>query len=568
MAQNDLNEKGTGSLEVSLRGYDLIRDPMLNKGTGFPPEERRELGIEGLLPEQYNSMDVQARRIYQSIALKDDALEKYIGLMALQDRNEYLFYRVLNDYLEEFMPIVYTPTVGRATQNFSLVFRRGRGVWITPGHRGRIAQVLRHAAAQGQIRLIVVTDGQSILGIGDQGAGGMAISVGKLALYTAGAGIDPSRTLPVCLDVGTDNETLLGNELYLGWPHHRMRGSEYEELVDEYVTAVKEVFPDALIQWEDFRKDNALNILERYRNSVPSFNDDIQGTGAVAVAGLLSSMRITGTQLNGQRVLIHGAGAAGFGIASQLQALFAQYGVAQSDLQEHIGVLDSRGLIVADREISDRYKHKLAWTAEYAQSVGLGTGHDRGLRSVVRNFKPTVLIGSSGQAGAFDEEIVRSVAEHTERPLIMPFSNPTSITEAVPEEVILWTEGRALVATGSPFEPVEHNGRTIEVGQGNNVFIFPGLGLGALLSGAREVTDGMISASAQALANSVSAEELSRGLLYPAISRLSEVSRSITRATMLQAIEDGVAAIESPDDIDALIEAATWTPRYRKYIAA
>jgi len=556
------------SIEVTLRGYDLIRNPLLNKGTGFSPEERRELGLEGLLPNQYNSMDVQARRIYESIAVKDDALEKYIGLMSLQDRNEYLFFRVLNDYLEEFMPIVYTPTVGRATQNFSQVFRRGRGVWITPGHRGRIAEVLCNAAKKGSIRLIVVTDGQSILGIGDQGAGGMAISVGKLALYTAGAGIDPARTLPVCLDVGTDNDALLGDELYLGWPHHRLRGVEYDELVDEFVAAVKQVFPGALIQWEDFRKDNALNIMERYRKTVPSFNDDIQGTGAVAVAGLLSSMRISGIALADQRVLIHGAGAAGFGIATRLQALFLEAGVEESDLCRHVGVLDSKGLVVDDREIADKYKYKLAWPASYADSIGLGAEQDRHLLSVVERYKPTALIGSSGQAGAFDEEVIRTVSRHTDRPLIMPFSNPTSITEAVPEDVIEWTSGKGMVATGSPFDPVSYGGRVYEIGQGNNVFIFPGLGLGSLLAGARQVTDGMINAAARALAQSVGEDELARGLLYPAIGRLSDVSRSITRATILQAVEDGVAAVDPGKEIDSLIEAASWRPRYRKYIAA
>ena len=567
MGKDDLEDDGVETVEIVLRGKDLIRNPLLNKGSAFTPEERKQFGIEGLLPDHSNSMDVQAKRIYASINKKDDPLEKYIGLMALQDRNEHLFYRVLMDHLEEFMPIVYTPTVGQATQNFSHVFRRGRGVWITPHFKGRVAQVLANAAGRHPIQLIVATDGQSILGIGDQGAGGMAISVGKLALYTAGAGIDPALSLPVCLDVGTDNEKLLTDDFYLGWPHRRLRGAEYDELLDEFVAAVKQVFPDALMQWEDFRKDNALNILQRYRDALPSFNDDIQGTGAVAAAGLLSSCRVSGTDLKDQRIVIFGAGAAGLGIATQLQSMLLQSGVAEQDLYRHIVVLDSRGLIATDRDISDKYKHKLAWPAEHARDIGLGADQDRDLLAVVRCYRPTALIGSSGQAGSFTEDIVRAMADHTERPVILPFSNPTSITEATPEDVIRWTAGRGLVATGSPFAPVSYEGRTFEIGQGNNVFIFPGLGLGTLLSGARTVTDGMISATAHALAQSVTEEELARGLLYPAINRLRDVSRAITRAVMVQAIEEGVATQDPGSDIDAVIETATWTPHYRKYVA-
>lgn len=567
MERHDPKDDGVETVEIALRGKDLIRNPMLNKGSAFTPEERKQFGIEGLLPDHSNSMDVQAQRIYASINKKDQPLEKYIGLTSLQDRNEHLFYRVLMDHLEEFMPIVYTPTVGQATQNFSHVFRRGRGVWITPCFKGRIAQVLANAAGKHKIQLIVATDGQSILGIGDQGAGGMAISVGKLALYTAGAGIDPALTLPICLDVGTDNEDLLSDDFYLGWPHRRLRGAEYDELLDEFVSAVKQVFPDALMQWEDFRKDNALNILERYRETLPSFNDDIQGTGAVAAAGLLSSVRVSGIDLQDQRIVIFGAGAAGLGIATQLRTMLLEAGVAEQDLRRRIAVLDSRGLIATDRDISDKYKHQLAWPAELARDTGLGAAADRDLHTVVQCYRPTALIGSSGQTGAFTEEIVRAMAEHTERPVILPFSNPTSITEATPEDVLRWTGGRGLVATGSPFAPVSYEGRTFEIGQGNNVFIFPGLGLGTLLAGARTVTDGMIGATAHALAQSVTQEELARGLLYPAINRLRDVSRAITRGVMIQAIEEGVATRDLSDDIDAAIETATWTPHYRKYVA-
>ena len=546
------------AVSITKRGYDVVRDPLMNKGTAFTREERDQLGLHGLLPVQVNDIEVQVRRVMSSLNNLDSPLEKYLRLGTLQNVNEHLYYRVLADNIEALMPIVYTPTVGLATQMFSQVFRRGRGIWITPDFRGRMQERLREAVGDRDIHLIVATDNESILGIGDQGAGGMAISIGKLALYVAGAGIPPWQVLPISLDVGTNNKTLLEDDLYLGLRQPRIRGAEYDELIDEFVDAVKTVLPNALLQWEDFRKDNALSILDRHRQNVPSFNDDIQGTGAVALAGLLSGLRISKAPLSEQRVLIFGAGAAGLGIARQIKAAFRDAGDGT------VGVLDSRGLLVEDQPIRDDYKRELAWTAEQAQRYGLSDPGNRDLASVVEHFKPTVLIGSSGQSGAFSETIVRNMAASVERPIIMPFSNPTDKAEATPADLIHWTDGRALIATGSPFEPIEYGGRTHHIGQGNNVFVFPGLGLGALVAGAAQVTDAMVSASSAALAEQITDEELELGLLFPSVTRLREVSKEVARAVVRQARADNVAA-DTDSDIEDMLSGAIWSPEYPLY---
>lgn len=554
------------ALPVRLRGAQLVQNPMLNKSSAFTASERVALGLEGLLPTQENNLAEQARRVYPRIHKIADPLDKYVALAALQDRNEHLFHRVLFEHLEEFMPIVYTPTVGQATTNFSKVFERGRGLWITPDMRGRIKDVIQNAAQLRYVALMVVTDNEAILGIGDQGAGGMAISIGKLALYTACAGIHPASVLPVSLDVGTDNRKMLDDEMYLGWRHPRLRGQEYEELLDELVTTVRECYPGAVVQWEDFSKDNALNILDRYRDQVPSFNDDIQGTGAVALAGVYSACRVRGDTLAEQRFVIHGAGAAGLGICRQIKAGLRLAGLSEAELATRVVVLDSRGMLVDDRDIADAYKQEMAWSAEQAAAAGLADPAARDLASVVATFKPTVLIGASGQAGAFTEDIVRDMAAHTDRPVIMPFSNPTAISEAKPADVLTWTGGRALVATGSPFEPVECDGRTIEIGQGNNVFIFPGIGLGALLAETDVISDEMISASAQALAATITTEELERGLLFPSIDRLREVAAAVAEAVMREAAAEGHGS-GNLDNLAERIRAAMWVPQYTDYIA-
>ena len=407
---------GVPRLKVPYRGPQLLSHAMYNKSTAFTREERRAFGLEGLLPDAVSTLEQQARRAYGNIARKGDPLERYIGLAALQDRNETLFYRLLVDHLEEFLPIVYTPTVGRACQEFSHIFRRARGLWITPDDRGQIDRVLGDAPFE-DVRLIVVTDNESILGLGDQGAGGMAIPVGKLALYTAAAGIHPSRTLPISLDVGTDNAALLADDLYLGWRHPRLRGEAYDTLVEEFVGGVKRRFPKAVLQWEDFRKGTAFALLERYRKALPSFNDDIQGTAAVALAGLMAAARVTGTAWPRQRIVIFGAGAAGVGIARLLREALRRAGVEGDDLLRAIALIDTHGLVLEEGDGGPGdYRRGLGWPGALAASAGLGPGSPRDLRAVVRALKPTALIGVSGAAGAFTEEVVREMARGVERP--------------------------------------------------------------------------------------------------------------------------------------------------------
>jgi malic enzyme len=407
------------------------------------------------------------------LQLQPDDLQKYVLLSALLNRNVRLFYKVLSEHLEELMPIVYTPTVGAAVQRFSRVFQGGGGVWITPDMQGRMQDVLRSVVGTKEVRLLVVTDNESILGLGDQGAGGMAISVGKLALYTAAAGIDPAQALPVSLDFGTDNDELLADDQYLGWPARRLRGDAYLELVDEFVTAVQAVMPRALVQWEDFRKDNALTILDRYADRLPSFNDDIQGTGAVVMAGLNSALKIKNEALAAQRIVIFGAGAAGLGVARQIKAQLTESGVAPEAQAALVAVLDRNGLIVDDGRLLDAYKRELAWSPELALAHGFSEPRTRLLHDVVRLYRPTMLIGVSGVAGAFDEPLVREMAANVRQPVIFPSSNPSASSEATPADLYAWSDCRCLVATGSPFGDVRCGGRSFRVGQGNNVFIFP-----------------------------------------------------------------------------------------------
>ena len=549
------------SIRTKKRGVAVIQDPLLNKGTAFTQAERDVLQLNGLLPPHISSPEEQLKRAYGSVTAHAEPLERYVDLLALADRNEHLFYSLLMTHMAEFMPIVYTPTVGLACQHFSHVFQRARGLWITPDMRGSIHQVLENAVGETDIQLIVATDNESILGIGDQGAGGMAISVGKLALYVAGAGIHPGATLPISLDVGTNNQALLEDDLYLGYKAPRLTGDEYTAFINEFVDAVRSVCPNALLQWEDFRKDNALAILNNHRDQILSFNDDIQGTGAVALAGLFSALRITQTELTDHRILIHGAGAAGMGIANQIKATLRGMGQSDDDARHAIAVLDSKGLLVHDQSFRDAYKADLAWDTEVAKGRGLGDTESRSLMDVVNGFKPTILIGTSGQAGVFDETLTKAVCGYAERPIILPFSNPTSHAEATPEDLINWSEGKVLVATGSPFQPVNYQGKEYRIGQGNNVFIFPGLGLGALLAHSSAVTDSMVTVAAQACADAVSEEELALGMLYPAIERLRDVSAAVAKAVAKQAHADGIANIQA-SDIESIVDQSMWQPAY------
>ena len=546
---------GRERVEIRLRGSQLLNHPMYNRATAFTRDERRELGLEGLLPDVCSTMEQQARRAYGNIVRKTDPLERYIGLAALQDRNEHLFYRVLGEHMEEFLPIVYTPTVGLACQQYSRIFRRARGRWITPEHKGRMTEVLANAPYE-DVRLIVVTDNERILGLGDQGAGGMGIPIGKLAIYCSAAGIHPAQTLPISLDVGTDNKELLGDDLYIGWRQPRLRGEAYDAIVDEFVKAVKLRFPKALLQWEDFKQWNAFRLLERYRGDLPSFNDDIQGTAAVAVAGIVAASRAADRRLTEERVVIAGAGAAGVGIARLFRRALEREGLAGEALRPTVAMLDSKGLLV---DAQDEYRRDIAWTGELAAAHGLRPGSP--LLDVVRAVKPTVLVGVSGVPNLFDETIVRTMAAACPRPAVFPLSNPTSSSEARPADVMAWTGGRALIATGSPFEPVEVDGRQVRNGQGNNAFVFPGVGLGVLISEARLVTDGMFAAAADALAEQLAPEDRAAGSLFPRIAGLRRVTAKVAEAVVRQAVAEGVARHE-PADVAEAVAQAMWEPGY------
>ena len=554
----EAGERGLPFVRVPYREHALLNHPMFNKSTAFTREERLRFGLDGLLPSAVSTMEQQAARAYGNIAHKTDPLERFIGLAALQDRNEILFYRVLADHLEEFLPIVYTPTVGRACQEFSRIFRRARGLWITPAQRGRVFEALGNAPFE-DVRLVVVTDNERILGLGDQGAGGMGIPVGKLALYVAAAGIHPTRTLPISLDVGTDNEALLDDDLYLGWRHPRLRGQGYDDLVDEFVAAVRKRFPGALLQWEDFKQWNAVKLLDRYRTVLPSFNDDIQGTAAMALAGLLAGGRALGRPLGEQRIVMVGAGAAGTGIARLIRTALVREGLRGDDLLRALCLVDVDGLVL-DSDVE--YRRGLSWPLALAASYGLGPDKPRDLAAVVRALKPTALIGASGAPGAFTEEAVREMARHVERPLIFPLSNPTTSAEATPGDLLAWTEGRALVATGSPFGSVEFGGRTVRIGQGNNAFVFPGVGLGVLVAEAPEVTDTMFAVAAETLAATVSDEDLAEGSLFPSMGRLRGVTVKVAESVVREARDRGRGRPLTDGEIEGAVAAFMWEPAY------
>jgi len=553
-------------VRVNLSGSELIRSPLYNKGIGFTHSERRRFGIEGMLPSQHNDIETQAERTYLTISFNKDPVGRNIDLGLLLNRNEVLFYKILSTHLEELMPVIYTPTVGEASHFFSRVYRRARGIFITPDHAGRIEDVLRHSAPFSDVELMVVTDNEAILGIGDQGVGGMAISIGKLALYCVGAGIHPARTLPISLDVGTNNQGLLDDPLYVGWRHKRLRGEAYLAIVDEFVEAAKSVFPKVVIQWEDFHKDIALMILDRHRNSLPSFNDDVQGTGAVAAASMHAACRISGEAFSNSRTVVYGAGAAGLGIARQIRDQLQQEGVEGDDLLRAIITLDSRGVVSDDREGLDEYKREFAWPVKWLDELCLGIEDRADLAKVVAAFKANVLIGTSGQGGSFTEEVIRAMAANTEQPVILPMSNPTKITEATPADILKWTDGKALVATGSPFDPVDVKGEQRKIGQANNVFVFPGIGLGTIISGASEITDAMIGASSVALAHALRDDELEHRCLMPEVNRLWEVCGIIALAVAKQAIADGVASFTDTAELESRIAAYRWKPAYPEIV--
>jgi malic enzyme len=543
--------------KVSERGRALIGQPLLNKGTAFSAAERDAFSLRGLLPPRVSSIEEQVALELEHVRRKTDDLERYIGLSSLRDRNETLFYRVLADNLEEFLPIVYTPTVGRACQAFSHIFRRPRGAWVTPDDVDRMDVILRSAGESGT-RLIVVTDNERILGLGDQGAGGMAIPVGKLSLYSAAAGIFPALTLPVSLDVGTDRRELLDDPLYLGYRAPRLRGAAYDAFVEAFVESVKRVFPAAVLQWEDFKQHNALRILDRYRHRLPSFNDDVQGTGAVVLAGLLAA-RGGVDRLREDRFLLVGAGAAAIGIARLLRHAL---GPEAGDGRAHLAMLDSQGLVHLHRpDLADDQRPFAADPARFA-AAGVSPAELADPVAVARVLRATVLIGTTGTAGVFTEKLVREVASHAATPIVLPLSNPSDRAEAEPHDVLAWTDGRALVATGSPCaNPVAG----LSIGQANNVFVFPGVGLGALVAEAREVTDDAFLTAAHELAGSVTPARLASGAIYPPIPDLRWIARRIAVAVVRRLRDTGYGRQFRDDEIEPAVDAAMWTPDYEPY---
>jgi malic enzyme len=548
---------GERYLPVRERGLAVLRNPLLNKGTGFTDAERDALGLRGLLPPRVFTLEAQLPRVYEAFSSFKTDIDQHIYLTSLQDRNEILFYRLMSEHLQEMTPKIYTPVVAEACRNWSHIWRRARGLYLTPGDRGRMGSILANAPVDPQV--IVVTDNERILGIGDQGAGGMGIPIGKLALYTLGAGIHPARCLPISLDVGTDNADLLRDPIYIGWPQPRLRGDAYWEFVDEFVTEVKRAFPGVLLQWEDFGKNTSFRHLEKHRDHICSFNDDIQGTAAVSVAGLFGAMRLMKARLSDQRIVLLGAGSAGVGIARLIVDAMVEEGTPREAARSRIYTLDSQGLVVEGRAGLDEHKREFAVDPKSIASWGAVA--DRiPLHEVVRHVKPTVLFGVSGQAGVFTESIVREMARHCPRPIILPLSNPTSCAEARPADLIHWTDGRALVATGSPFDDVLFEGRRLRIGQGNNVFIFPGVGLGTIVSGARKVTDGMFLAAAFALARCVSDDLLRMNCVYPKIDQVRDASLAVAIAVAERAVAEGVA--EPQEDLPRRVAEAMWKPEY------
>ena len=550
----------TTNLAGRLRGEHLLRDPLQNKDAAFTHEERARLGLAGLLPPAVLTIEQQLAMELEHVLCKREPLEQYIGLIALLDRNETLFYRLLSENLDRLAPIIYTPTVGAACQQYSHIFRQPRGLFLCPLDRGHMEQRLENFR-QRDIRLIVVTDNERILGLGDQGAGGMPIPIGKLALYSAGAGIHPSLCLPVSLDVGTDNAALLQDPLYLGYRERRLRGEAYDSLVEEFVQAVKKVFPRAVLQWEDFKKANAFRLLERYEAQLPSFNDDIQGTAAVTLAGILAGLRIVGQPVREQRILFVGAGAAGVGIGRLLRSALIADGLSQTEARQRMIFMDSAGLVQEGTPKLDPHKREFALRKEDWKTVGFKEPLPASLEQVILAFRPTIMIGTSGNGGDFTPGVIRAMADHCKRPIIFALSNPTSKAECTPSEALQHSDGRALVATGSPFDPVEFDGCKHIIGQCNNVFIFPGVGLGALVSEATRVTDSMFLAAAQALSQFTCAQ-LIDGRLYPSLRDLRAVSRLIALKVAQTARDEGLGKDLSDAELNAAIEEFCWFPDY------
>ncbi len=554
-------DTGAEQVVVDGRGRPVLLNPFTNKGTAFTMEERDTLNLHGLLPPAYCTMEQQLVRTYENFQAKNTNLERFIFLAALQDRNETLFFRLLSEHIDEMMPIIYTPVVGEACQKFSHIYRRGRGLYISYAQRDHMEQILKNVPREPAV--IVVTDGERILGLGDQGAGGMGIPIGKLCLYTLCAGVPPHLTLPIMLDVGTDNEERLADPLYLGESHRRVRGQEYQAFVDEFVETVRKLYPGALLQWEDFLKENAMKQLKRFRNRLCSFNDDIQGTASVALAGIYSALRITGQPIEEQRILFAGSGASAQGISDLLVSAMTEAGISVGDAVRRIWKVDSKGLVIKNRPGLEGFKAVYAREPKEVAGYKCKDLAHITLEEAVINVRPTILIGTSGTAGMFTEAVVRTMAENNERPIIFPLSNPTSRAECTAEQAIIWSDGRAIVATGSPFDPVDYAGTRHRIGQGNNAFIFPGVGLGAWLASARTITDGMFLDAAKALAHKVSDEDLAETAVYPSLTRIRECSQAVACAVIRRAVAEGQTDDRLLDNLEDRVAKAMWTPEYR-----
>ena len=543
------------------RGMELLNRQGLNKGTGFTDEERSKFGLHGLLPPQVESLDEQTVRAYEAYKRKDDDLERHIYLRALQDTNEVLFYRLLLDHIEEMTPIVYTPVVALACQQFSHIYRRPRGIFISYPLRDSIPTLLRNRPNP-EVDVIVVTDGERILGIGDQGAGGLGIPIGKLSLYTLIGGIRPERTLPILLDVGTNNAERLNDPDYLGWRHERITGQEYFDFVDRFVQAVKQELPQTCLQWEDFATSHARPILQLYHDQLLTFNDDIQGTAAVALGTVLGAVKVTGKSLKDQQIVMLGAGSAGIGVVDGLRAAMEGEGLSEQEARSRFWVVDKGGLLHSGRKDLSPEQRVYAQPEERVAGWPRTSNGHIGLADVIGKIDPTILIGLSTVGGAFSESIVREMARKVKRPIIFPLSNPTSKSEAKPDDLIRWTEGRALVATGSPFAPVSYGGRTIPIAQCNNVFIFPAIGLGVVASGARRVTDAMMLAAARALAENSPALKDPAASLLPTLTDVRRVAAQIALAVGAEAQKEGLAQKGSEDELRQRVTAAQWAPAY------
>jgi malate dehydrogenase (oxaloacetate-decarboxylating) len=560
MIDIDLN----ASIETDLTGYDLVNKPILNKGTAFPETERDAFRLHGVLPPHVGTLEDQVSRRLKVLRAFETDFERYAFLRDVQDTNETLFYAMLVQNIEELLPLVYTPTVGEGCQRFSEIWRKPRGIFLSYPNKDRIRDILSDARYD-KVRVIVVSDGERILGLGDQGAGGMGIPIGKLSLYTGCAGIHPELTLPIQLDVGTNNRERLADPLYIGWRHERVTGADYDDFVEEFVSAVIARWPNVLLQWEDFAGSNAARLLQRYRDRLCTFNDDIQGTAAVAAGSLMAAINVTGVPLTAQRIALLGAGSAGSGIAALLLKAMIEAGVDEAEARSRFYAVDRYGLLVegmanitpAQAPFVQKHTAVAGWALQKAGEIGLF--------DVVSNAKPTVLIGVSGQAGAFSEPVVRKMAQNVERPVIFPLSNPTSRSEATPEQLLTWTDGRALIGAGSPFAPVIWKGRTIPINQTNNSYIFPGVGLGILASGARRVTDAMFMVAGKAVAEMSPTKTDKEGRLLPPVSELRAVAVAVAMAVARQAQADGVAGRCDEATLAARVRAWVWEPRYRPY---